>query len=181
MILTPVASQRNVAGKAMHFHKPLQDVDPMVNTTESGVLVVACAELLFTMVTVLLHAPTDCEGPSKHWVGQDGTVGQWLTVGILELNIIQAESRQVVAGIPFLHVDVGMPPVLGPFHTAKAAMEGNHKPVNDGLVFAEKRSSFMPRHESKLEPHGPSFTAVGNIFPPFLLLEDFVKCRTQRV
>jgi hypothetical protein len=31
----------------------------MVNTTESGVLVVACEECLLTMVTVLLHAPAN--------------------------------------------------------------------------------------------------------------------------
>jgi hypothetical protein len=71
MILTLVASQRNVSGVAVHFHKPLQNADPMLNTTESRVLVVACEELLLAMVTVLLHAPTDCERPSKRWVGQD--------------------------------------------------------------------------------------------------------------
>jgi hypothetical protein len=150
----------------------------MVDTTESRVLVVACEEFLLTVVTVLLHAPTDCEGPSKPWVGQDGTMSQWTAVRTLELNVVQAESSWVISGVPFRHVDAGMPPVLGPFRTAKAAMEGNHKPVNDGLVFTKKGSSFIPCHEGKLEPYGPSFTAIGSILPPFLLLEDLVKCRT---
>jgi hypothetical protein len=108
-------------------------------------------------------------------------MSQWLTVGTLELNVIQAKGRRVIAGVPFCHVDAGMPPVLGPFHTAKAAMEGNHEPFNDGLVFAEKGSSFIPSHEGKLEAHGPSFTAIGNILTLFLLLDDLVKCRAQGV
>jgi hypothetical protein len=105
-------------------------------------------------------------------------MGQWPTFGTLELNVIQAKGCRVIAGIPFRHVDAGMPPVLGPFCKAKAAMEGNRKPVNDGLVFTEKGSSFIPRHEGQLEPYGPSFAAIGNILPLFLLLEDLVKCRT---
>jgi hypothetical protein len=153
----------------------------MVNATESGVLIVVCEEFLLTMVTVLLHALTDCEGPSKRWIGQNGTVGQWTAVGTLELNVMQAKGRRVIAGVPFRHVDAGMPPVLGPFRTAKTAVECNHKPVYDCLVFTKERSSFIPCHEGKLEPHGPSFTAVGDILPPFLLLEDLVKCRTQSV
>jgi hypothetical protein len=60
-------------------------------------------------------------------------------------------------------------------------MECNHEPINDCLVFAEKGRSFMSFHESELKTHSPSLTAVGNILPPFLLLEDLVKCRTQGV
>jgi hypothetical protein len=108
-------------------------------------------------------------------------MGQWPAICTLELNVIQAKGCRVISGVPFRHVDAGVPPVLGPFRTAKATMEGNHKPVNDGLLFTEERGSFVPRHEGKSEPHGPSFTAIGNILPPFPLLEDLFKCRTQGV